>query len=109
MTEQANDTGSKDRATVSLVYRAVDDLKDLTAVQFVALHGKIDALASLPAQMGALHERQVLAEARIVLLEKADRDHLSVEDRRALYRRVNLPPLIISVLALALTAVALVL
>jgi hypothetical protein len=101
------DTGSKDRATVSLVYRTVDDLKDLTKAEFAALNSRLDLLAPLPEKVNALHERVVLGEARILALETSDKNALTETEQRKLYRKFQLPSLLLGALAIATAIVPL--
>lgn len=78
MSEQ--DSGSKDRATVALAVEKIVSLDRLVTQRFDALGDRLVRIETLPAQMAALHERQTLSEARLLILEK--RDDSSAEWRR---------------------------
>jgi hypothetical protein len=68
MSDQS-DSGSKDRATVALVYHAVDGLKELTKAGFTDVQRQLDNLATLPTAVAALHERITLLEVRVTQVE----------------------------------------
>lgn len=110
MSEQP-DTGSKDRATVALVYRTVDDLAKTLDAEFRAVNTRLDAIQALPAQVAAQHEMLTMVQARVTDAEKRlDRQDLRTQSREEAerqYRRVNRPTIILSLAALmvALSAV----
>lgn len=111
MSEQhAGDTGSKDRATVALVYRTVDDLGKLMTAEFTALNARLDVLARLPDQVASQHEMILLLQQRMLAVEQADalqestaerqkREAREEEDRRRQYRRDRLPTLLLTAVA----------
>lgn len=108
MSEPDHDSGSKDRATVALVYRTVDDLSKLVDAHFETVNAKLDAQKDIPRRVESL-ERTALDHERRLLVGERDREALAdtaeqaVRDR-SMWRKVHFPTLLISLAALALSA-----
>jgi len=93
---KSEENGNGNRATVAMVLRAVDDLGKLTDANFAAVRGQLKSLEVLPAQVAALHERQVLIEARVLNIEQSDAMQVTAMERRAAWRSTTLPALVIA-------------
>jgi succinylglutamate desuccinylase len=87
LSEQNGDTGSKDRATVALVYRTVDDLGKAISAEFRAVNARLDTFMALPAAVAAQHEMITMLQARMFnaeqrLSEAAKREETRTEDEQ---------------------------
>lgn len=72
-TGKHDENGNGNRATVALVDSKVDTIRVLVEGGFKDVQRQLDGLNTLPGQVGALHERQVLLEARVTVIEDADK------------------------------------
>lgn len=93
------------RATVAMVYRAVDDLGRLTDAHFEAVKAKLDTLATMPARVATLELRAGKTDTRLDALERASADQAEALKERRTYRSSTLPLLVFTALGLLVSAV----
>lgn len=102
------DSGSKDRATVALVYAELKNVttlveghKSLTELGFASVQRQLDAVSGLPAAFVGVVQRLTSLEAWV---EEEDKRRKTVSDSR----RVNMPMVAIATLAAIVSIVALI-
>jgi hypothetical protein len=71
MSDVRQEDHNGNRATVAMVYRAVDDLAKIHEAEFRSIHQRLDALVAIPAQLAALTERQLILDSRITRVEES--------------------------------------
>lgn len=92
-------TGSRDRATVALVYAELKNVttlvqghRDLTVLGFENVQRQLDSVSFLPAEFAKLKQDVRVLRERVDEMENSMRGRLE-------YRRVNLPVIVIGAVA----------
>lgn len=95
MSDDSNQNGG--RATVTMVYRAVDDLEKVMVANFQSVKGQLQGLSGIPERVSAL-------ETRVALIEASARR----EERRERWLSTTLPGILIGAGGVAVAAISLV-
>lgn len=110
-TADHSDNGNGERATVALVNAKVatvdakvDGLSDLIRAEFKDVQRQLAPIEALSSQVAGVHERQLLTEARLLVVEKDLEQAKARAAERQRYRLADLPNILIG---LGLFAVAL--
>lgn len=101
-----------ERATVALVNAKVatvdakvDGLTDLIRAEFKDVQRQLAPIDALSSQVAGVHERQLLTEARLLVIEKDLEQTKSAAVARHRYRITDLPNILIGLGLFALAAV----
>lgn len=91
MSEQEFESGSKDRATVALVYREVSNLSKITEAHFEAIKIQLRSLDGVPARVELLDRELAVLRRRVGAIEQRETQEQEADEKRRSYRVGTLP------------------